>query len=159
MGVSRFVVGVLHHFVPSCAPLAMGLVLCDYAVNWNHLLLVTDEWISVKLDTDRKTDVLGEKLIPVSFCPPRPSWAQYQHLAARNRVPARRMTHLLLVTISQLKSTLFCTYFHADIQSDMSECIFTILSSFCILLYYKSWWGSRCRLSTHIAILLQNKCI
>jgi len=68
-----------------------------------------NELTSVKLqchDTDKETDVLGEKLIPVSFCPPRLSWAQIQTLAARNRVPARRMTHLLLATVSSMLFTI-----------------------------------------------------
>jgi hypothetical protein len=60
---------------------------------------------------------------------------------------------------SQLNFTLFSRYFRDDIQSDMSECIFTILSSFRTLFYYKPWWGSRCRSSLHIDIILLNKYI
>jgi len=53
-------------------------------------------------DTDRETDVLAEKLIPVSFCLPRLAWAQNRPFAAKNCVPASRMTHLSLAIKSKV---------------------------------------------------------
>jgi hypothetical protein len=62
-------------------------------------------------DTDRETDVLGEKLIPGWFCPLSLAWVQNLHFAAKNCLPARRMTHLLLVTKWRMLFTITIDFF------------------------------------------------